>query len=69
MVKIEKVSQGTLYSAFFDVVWETQKFSTIYGEDFAVGDFNGDGVLDLAFLGYLKKTGKTRVDVYRLPGM
>ncbi len=69
VVKIEKVSQGTLYSAFFDVVWETQKFSTIYGEDFAVGDFNGDGVLDLAFLGYLKKSGKTRVDVYRLPGM
>ena len=69
VVKVEKVSEGTLYSSYFDVVWETPKSPVIYGQDFAVGDFNGDGVLDLAFLGYLKKSGKTRVDIYKLPGM
>ena len=69
VVKIEKVSEGTFYSAYFDAVWETPKYSGIYGEDFAIGDFDGDGVLDLAFLGYLRKSGKTRIDIYKLPGM
>ncbi|BAT72284.1 hypothetical protein TST_1498 [Thermosulfidibacter takaii ABI70S6] len=68
-VKIEKVSEGTFYSSYFDVVWETPKSPVVYGEDFAVGDFNGDGVLDLAFLGYLKKNDKSKIDIYRLPGM
>ena len=69
VVKVEKVAEGTVYSSYFDVVWETPKYAGVYGEDFAVGDYNGDGVLDIAFLGYLKRSGKTRVDVYRLPGM
>ncbi len=69
VVKIEKVAEGTVYSSYFDIVWETPKYSTVYGQDFALGDYNGDGVLDLAFLGYLKKSGKTRVDLYKLPGM
>jgi hypothetical protein len=68
-VKIEKVSEGMLYSSYFDVVWETPKSPLVYGEDFAVGDFNGDGILDLAFLGYLKKSGKSKIDIYKLPGM
>ena len=68
-VKIEEVSKGVVYGAYYDVLWETPKYRTIYGEDFAIGDFDRDGVLDLAFLGYLKKKGKVRVDVYKIPGM
>jgi len=69
VVKIEEVSKGVVYGAYYDVLWETPKYKAIYGEDFAIGDFDRDGVLDVAFLGYLKGKGKVRVDVYKIPGM
>ena len=69
VVKIEEVSKGTVYGSYYDVLWETPKYKTIYGEDFAIGDFDRDGVLDVAFLGYLKRKGKVRIDVYKIPGM
>ena len=69
VVKIEEVSKGVVYGAYFDVLWETPKYRAIYGEDFALGDFNRDGVLDVAFLGFIKKAKKARVDIYKIPGM
>ncbi len=69
VIKLAFVGSGKAYGAYFDILWESPKFKDLYAEDLALGDVNGDGVLDVLLLSYNKKVGKMRIDIYPVPGV
>ncbi len=68
VVKLEQVGTGQASAAYFDILWETPKFADFYGEDLAIADLNGDGALDALLLGRSKRSKKSRLDIYPIPG-
>jgi len=68
VVKMEQVGKGKASASYFDILWETPKFADFYGEDLAIADFNGDGALDVLLLGRSKRSKKSRLDIYPVPG-